>query len=78
MKVLEKIIEFLHKNPGKTGSEIAKGIFNSHETQSRIYSDLQLGLSTGRLRKEGNGGHHDPFRYYFVTHENEFWDTMKS
>ncbi len=69
--VFERIIKFVSEHPGKTGGEIAKGLFGPDAEQPRVNPDLHTGLDTGRLRREGLGGGADPYRYYLKGAQEE-------
>ena len=67
----KRILEFVSKNPGKTLREIAEGLYGRDAVQAQVKHDVNRCVRLGDLRREGLGGHDDPYRYYSAEPDTE-------
>jgi hypothetical protein len=61
MDVLEFLIQ---KGSGRTEAELARAIFGDRGQQPMVNQDCRLLSSEGRVERRGDGGIHDPYRYF--------------
>ena len=61
--VAEKIVELVGRRSGLTETQIADELFRD-PYQQRVNSVCRRLVQKSRLRRDGRGGRHDPFRYY--------------
>lgn len=64
MTVHEQIEDLVGRRPGLTEAEIASILFGADGYQQRVNSDCRWLVGQGRIRRQGDGGPADPFRYY--------------
>ncbi|MCK1289370.1 MULTISPECIES: hypothetical protein [unclassified Bradyrhizobium] len=59
------VLQFLiEKGPGRTEIELARAIHGDKAYQQQVNQDLTLVVGRGKAERRGEGGQHDPFRYY--------------
>jgi hypothetical protein len=64
---IRKVLLFLIENgPGRTQVELAQAIFGERAYQQRVNQDCYALARMELVKQRGDGGQHDPFRYYPV------------
>ena len=65
MTTISEVLLFLiESGPGRTEAELAEAIFGEAGYQQRVNGDCNLLLGREQVRRRGDGGPSDPYRYY--------------
>lgn len=59
------VLHFLiEKGPGRTEIELARAVHGDKAYQQQVNQDLTLLVGRGMVKRCGEGGQHDPYRYF--------------
>lgn len=61
--VTDRLLEQVCRTPGMTAGQLAEALFGADAVVSRVQFSLAVLESRGHIRRAGEGGRLDPFRY---------------
>ena len=65
--LIDTVERLIREKPGCTATQLAQALFGLDGYQERVSPACRALCACGRVRRQGNGGPGDPYRYFATT-----------